>query len=75
MANVLGLGAVGNDIADDTEALQHTLDAGDGVLGLNKGTSRITKPLVLALTKTGFEAVRGEGGTTSSPATSSAARL
>ena len=53
----------GDGVADDTEALQHTLDAGDGVLRLNKGTYRITKPLVLDLTKTGFGAVRGESGT------------
>jgi polygalacturonase len=63
MSNVLGFGAVGDGVADDTATLQHTLDAGDGVLRLNKGTYRITKPLVLDLTKTGFGAVRGEGGT------------
>ncbi|GDY10127.1 ATP-binding protein [Planctomycetia bacterium] len=62
MSNVMGFGAKGDGIADDTEALQHTLDSGDGVLRLNKGTYRITKPLVLDLTKTGFGAVRGEGG-------------
>lgn len=63
MANVFGFGAVGNGVADDTAALQHTIDSGDGVLRLNKGTYRITKPLVLDLTKTGFGAVRGEAGT------------
>jgi len=63
MSNVFGFGAVGDGVADDTQALQHTLDAGDGVLWLNKGSYRITKPLVLDLTKTGFGAVRGEGGT------------
>ncbi len=63
MSNVIGFGAVGDGVTDDTQALQHALDAGDGVLRLNKGTYRITKPLVLDLTKTGFGAVRGEGGT------------
>lgn len=63
MSNVVGFGAKGDGIADDTEALQHTLDSGDGVLRLNKGTYRITKPLVLDLTKTGFGALRGESGT------------
>jgi len=70
MSNVFGFGAVGDGIADDTESfaddtesLQHAIDSGDGVLRLNKGTYRITKPLVLDLTKTGFGAVRGEGGT------------
>lgn len=63
MSNVFGFGAVGDGIADDAAALQHTIDSGDGVLRLNKGTYRITKPLVLDLTKTGFGAVRGESGT------------
>ena len=63
MSNVFGFGAKGDGVADDTAALQHTLDSGDGVLRLNKGTYRITKPLVLDLTKTGFGAVRGESGT------------
>ena len=63
MSNVLGFGAIGDGVADDTEALQHTLDAGDGVLRLNKGTYRIIRPLVIDLTKQGVGAVRGEGGT------------
>lgn len=62
MANVMGFGAQGDGVADDTDALQHTLDAGDGVLRLNKGTYRITRPLVLDLTKTGYGGVRGEAG-------------
>ncbi len=63
MANVFGFGAVGDGDADDTSALQHALDAGDGVLKLNKGTYRITRPLLMDLTKQGYGAVRGEGGT------------
>ena len=63
MSNVFEFGAKGDGVADDTAALQHSSDSGDGVLRLNKGTYRITKPLVLDLTKTGFRAVRGEGGT------------
>ncbi len=63
MSNVFGFGAKGDGVTDDTDALQHTLDSGDGVLRLNKGTYRITKPLVLDLTKTGFGGVRGEAGT------------
>lgn len=63
MSNVFGFGAVGDGVADETDALQHTLAAGDGVLRLNKGTYRITRPLVLDLTKQGYGAVRGEGGT------------
>ena len=63
MSNVNGFGAVGDGVADDGAALQHTLEAGNGVLRLNKGTYRITQPLVLDLTKQGYGAVHGEGGT------------
>jgi nitrous oxidase accessory protein NosD len=63
MANVSNFGAAGDGKADDTEALQHALAAGDGVLRLNKGTYRITRPLVFDLTKQGYGAVRGEAGT------------
>ncbi|MCE9607050.1 MAG: right-handed parallel beta-helix repeat-containing protein [Planctomycetia bacterium] len=63
MANVFDFGAIGDGVADDTDALQHALNDGDGILRLNKGTYRITKPLMLDLTKRGYGAVRGEGGT------------
>jgi parallel beta-helix repeat protein len=63
MSNVFGFGAKGDGAADDTAALQHTLESGDGVLRLNKGTYRITQPLVVDLTKQGYGAIRGEGGT------------
>lgn len=62
MSNALNFGAQGNGTADDTAALQHTLEAGDGILRLNKGTYRITRPLVLDLVKQGYGAVRGEAG-------------
>ena len=63
MANVYHFGAVGDGKSDDTTALQHALEAGEGVLDLNKGTYRITRPLVIDLTKQGYGAVRGAGGT------------
>ena len=63
MANVFHFGAVGDGKTDDTAALQHALEAGEGVLDLNKGTYRITRPLVIDLTKQGYGAVRGAGGT------------
>ena len=40
--SVYHFGAVGDGKADDTQALQHALDAGDGILELEKGTYRIT---------------------------------
>lgn len=63
MVNVYNFGAAGDGTSDDTEALQHALEAGDGVLHLNKGTYRITRPLVLDLTKLGYGSIQGEGGT------------
>jgi hypothetical protein len=64
MVNVFDFGATGDGKTDDTEALQHALEEGDGVLHLKKGTYRITRPLVLDLTKHGFCAIRGkEAGT------------
>jgi hypothetical protein len=62
MVNVYAYGAAGDGKTDDTDALQHALEAGDGVLRLNKGTYRITRPLVLDLTKQGYGGVRGESG-------------
>ena len=63
MVNAHSFGATGDGTTDDTEALQHALDAGDGVLHLDKGTYRISRTIVLDLTKQGYGAVRGEGGT------------
>lgn len=63
MANVWDFGAAGDGIADDTAALQHAIDAGDGVLKLGKGTYRITRPLVLDLPKQGYGGVIGNAGT------------
>lgn len=63
MPHAHNFGAAADGKADDTAALQHALNAGDGVLRLKKGTYRITKPLVLDLRKQGYGAVLGEGGT------------
>lgn len=63
MSNVFEYGATGDGVTDDTQALQHALDAGDGVLRLNKGTYRITKPLFLDLPRQGYGGMRGEAGT------------
>ena len=62
MVSVFHFGAVGDGQADDTEALQHALEAGDGVLELDKGTYRIRRTLVIDLTRQGYGAVLGRGG-------------
>ena len=64
MVNAFQFGATGDGKTDDTRALQHAMDAGKGVLSLNKGDYRITRPLHLDLAKTGYGAIRGAGGTT-----------
>jgi hypothetical protein len=56
-------GAVGDGRADDTDALQHTVNDGDGVLELTKGTYRITRPIVLDTAQRGYLGIRGDQGT------------
>jgi len=63
MSYVNHFGAAGDGRQDDTKPLEHALAAGDGVLELAKGTYRITRPLVIDTTRTGYAAVRGTGGT------------
>ena len=55
-------GAAGDGVADDTDALQHAVDEGDGVLELARGTYRIAKPVVLDTTQRGCLGVRGAQG-------------
>lgn len=62
MVDAHDYGAVGDGNADDTEALAHALQSGDGILRLRKGTYRITQPLVVDLTRTGYASVGGQGG-------------
>lgn len=63
MVHAHNYGAAGDGETDDTEALQHALHFGDGVLRLHKGVFRISKPLVVELEKTGYAAILGDGGT------------
>lgn len=63
MSDVRTFGAAGDGRQDDTGALLHALQAGDGVLELPRGDYRITRPLVIPLDKAGRFALRGAGGT------------
>jgi len=63
MSDVRGFGATGDGQSDDTAAIEHALQSGDGVLRFSKGTYRITRPVVLDLTKQGYGAILGAGGT------------
>lgn len=58
------LGAVGDGVHDDTDALQSAVDSGHASLFLPKGVYRITKPLVIDLFKVGFTSLSGDGTAT-----------
>ena len=62
MVNAADFGASGDGITDDSAALEHALQDGDGVLKLHKGTFRLSRTLVIDLSRTGYAAVIGEGG-------------
>jgi hypothetical protein len=57
---VRALGATGDGRADDSKALQDAADA--AALHFPRGTYRITKPIVIDLSKTGPVAVHGDTG-------------
>lgn len=63
MNDVRDFGAVGDGTADDTNAIQHAIEMGEGVLHFPKGTYRLTRTIVFDLGKTGFAGLQGEGGT------------
>ena len=63
MGNVQDFGALGDGIADDTQAIQHAIDDGSGLLEFPRGEYRITRTLRVDLTKTSRKSIVGSGGT------------
>ena len=63
MSNVTRFGATGDGKTDDTEAIQHALADGDGVLHFPPGTYRITQPIEVKLATRGPLGIDGTGGT------------
>ncbi|GAB4149283.1 MAG: right-handed parallel beta-helix repeat-containing protein [Planctomycetaceae bacterium] len=63
MSFVKDFGVAGDGKTDDTRALQHVLDHGDGILELPRGDYRITKTLTVDLAKKGRTGIHGSGGT------------
>lgn len=63
MADVRNFGAVGDGTTDDTEAIQHAVDDGDGVLEFPSGTYRITGTIEIPLDRKRYTAVVGSHGT------------
>ena len=62
MSNVTDFGAIGDGKANDTEAIQHAIDSGDGIVEFPRGNFRITKPLIVDLEKRGRTSLNGHGG-------------
>ena len=63
MSNVTRFGAIGDGVVDDTEAIQHAVTQGDGVLHFPPGTYRITQPIEIKLSEHGPLGMDGTGGT------------
>jgi hypothetical protein len=59
--SVTDRGARGDGVADDTQAIQETVNQHLGAVTFPRGTYRITKPIVIDLAKTGFIGIRGDG--------------
>ena len=63
MSNVLDFGASGDGITDDTDAIQHAVNNGDGVLQFPRGTYRIVRPIEVRLDRLGPFGIDGSTGT------------
>src|SRR5436190_16987651 len=63
MANVRDFGARGDGQSDDTPAIQHALERGDGILSFPPGDYVLTRPLQIALEQRGRIAIEGSGAT------------
>ncbi len=62
MSNVRGFGASGDGRTDDTEAILHAIQDGDGVLHFPPGTYRVTKTIEVDLAKFGPFGIDGTNG-------------
>jgi parallel beta-helix repeat protein len=62
MSNIQYFGAVGDGVTDDTDAIMHAIENGDGHLKLPAGTYRITRPLEINLGKNGPLGITGAAG-------------
>jgi hypothetical protein len=63
MSSVKDFGAVGDGVADDTRALRHAIEAGDGEILFPRGTYRVSETIEVKLDESGFLAFDGMGGT------------
>lgn len=63
MSSVRDFGAIGDGVTDDTEAIQHAIDDGDGHLEFPRGEYRISRTLMVDLQKRSRSSIGGAGGT------------
>ena len=63
MSSVHDFGAVGYGVTDDTEAIQHAIDDGNGQLEFPRGEYRISSTLLIDLQKRSRTSITGAGGT------------
>lgn len=61
MASVRDFGAAGDGQADDTEAIRHAVEAGDGSIAFDRGTYLLSSPVEINLSRSGPIAIRGDG--------------
>ena len=62
MANVRDFGALGDGQTDDTEALEHAIAEGDGLVELPRGTYHLTRTVEIDLDRYGPTAIVGAHG-------------
>jgi len=62
MRSVLDFGAIGDGVADDSEAIQHAVREGLGQIHFPPGDYRITRSVALDTTQYGRVSVEGAGG-------------
>lgn len=62
MSYIKDFGAVGDGTADDTQAIRHAIESGDGRLQFGRGTYRITETIEINTDKTGRISIDGDGG-------------
>jgi hypothetical protein len=62
MSNVRDFGAAGDGKADDSEAIQHAINDGEGAIEFPRGDYRITRTLEIDLARHSRTALNGQGG-------------
>lgn len=63
MSNIRQYGAIGDGQRDDTDAIEHAVRDGDGLVEFPRGTYRITRPIIVRMRDVGPVGIQGSGGT------------